>query len=407
MYGQSPSFDILRLCSEAVTPCVCTTNATSFWRQEICTQLARAWNKPSSCQFRLTCKPGGISFFSGRYGWACDGVRNYEVRKLLATQALPTVTYSQNQVVLANGRILNVNQQSHPDLYFALRGGGNNFGIVTRFDLDTFPQGPMWGGMAAYPITANASIFNAFSNFATASPADPDAALIVASAYVQGTYIFSTDYEYAKPTPNPPIFSEFAAIPALTSSVRITNLTNLTLELNVANPSGFRETYTTATFKNSPELQSKILDLFIHEVETIKDAPGLLPAVVFQPITSSQISHFSKRGGNALGISEADAPLILLNLAYMWSDVADDERIIASTQRIRDGAVKIAESMGLGYRYVYQNYASLDQDVFAGYGEGNKRRLVEISRKYDPEQVFQELQPGYFKLSGRNGGTPV
>ena len=265
----------------------------------------------------------------------------------------------------------------------------------------------MWGGMAVYPVTANASIFKAFSNFATASPADLDAALIVASAYVQGTYIFSIDYEYAKPIANPPIFDEFTAIPSLTSTVRITSLTNLTLELNVSNPSGFRETYTTATFRNSPDLQTKILELFVQEVETIKDASGLLPAVVFQPITSSQITHFRKRGGNALGISDADAPLILMNLAFMWSNDGDDDRVLAATQRIRDGAVDVAEGMGLGYRYVYQNYASLDQDVFAGYGEDNKQRLIRISRKYDPEQVFQNLQPGYFKLSGRNGGAPV
>jgi FAD/FMN-containing dehydrogenase len=77
---------------------------------------------------------GGISFLSGRHGWACDGVRNYEL-------------------VSASGDILDVNYTSYPDLYWALRGGGNNFGIVTRFDLETFPQGQMWGGTFATPIT--------------------------------------------------------------------------------------------------------------------------------------------------------------------------------------------------------------------------------------------------------------
>ena len=38
------------------------------------------------------------------------------------------------------------------------------------------------------------------------------------------------------------------------------------------------------------------------------------------------------------------------------------------------------------------------EDVFAGYGEENRGRLREISRRYDPDQVFQVLQPGYFKL---------
>lgn len=61
----------------------------------------------------------------------CDSVVNYEV-------------------VLASGEIVNANADSHPDLWIALRGGGNNFGIVTRFDLAVFEQGQMWGGKLFY-----------------------------------------------------------------------------------------------------------------------------------------------------------------------------------------------------------------------------------------------------------------
>jgi hypothetical protein len=70
---------------------------------------------------------GGISFLSQKRGWATDNVRNFEI-------------------VLPNGTITNVNRVSNPDLYSALRGGGSNFGIVTRFDLETYPQGHVWGG---------------------------------------------------------------------------------------------------------------------------------------------------------------------------------------------------------------------------------------------------------------------
>lgn len=213
-------------------------------------------------------------------------------------------------MVLASGKIAEINQNSNPDLYFALRGGGNNFGIVTRFDLETFPQGNMWGGMTIHPITANASVYDAFYNFANNATNDPDAALITAVALAQGRYIFSNDYEYAKPIVNPPIFHEFTSIPNITSTMRITNMSDLARELNASNPGGFRETYTTATFKNNPELQVKILDIFVHEVDGIKDAKGILPALVMQPITKDMISYFSKKGGNALGISESDGPLI-------------------------------------------------------------------------------------------------
>lgn len=70
---------------------------------------------------------GGLSFFSTREGFIADNVINYEI-------------------VLASGEIVNTNKNENTDLLIALRGGGNNFGIVTRYDLRTFKQGSFWGG---------------------------------------------------------------------------------------------------------------------------------------------------------------------------------------------------------------------------------------------------------------------
>ena len=183
-------------------------------------------------------------------------------------------------------------------------------------DLETFSEGKLWDGMTIYPITTNASIYNAFYTFANNATNDPDAALITAAAYVQGQYLFSNDYEYTKPIVNPPIFYEFTSIPNITSTMRITSLSDLTTELNASNPGGFRETYTTATFRNDPTLQVKILDIFVQEVDQIKDAKDLLPALVMQPVTKPMISHFSKKGGNALGIDAEDGPLICKSLLH-------------------------------------------------------------------------------------------
>lgn len=72
-----------------------------------------------------------MSYFSYARGFICDNVVNYEI-------------------VLASGEIVNANADSHPDLWIALRGGGNNFGIVTRFDLAIFEQGQLWGGKIFY-----------------------------------------------------------------------------------------------------------------------------------------------------------------------------------------------------------------------------------------------------------------
>jgi FAD/FMN-containing dehydrogenase len=67
----------------------------------------------------------GVSYFSPRYGFICDMIENFEV-------------------VLATGDIVNANAKEHPRLWKALRGGGNNYGVVTAITLKTFDQGPFW-----------------------------------------------------------------------------------------------------------------------------------------------------------------------------------------------------------------------------------------------------------------------
>lgn len=56
------------------------------------------------------------------------------------------------QVVLPNGTLVSVNQRSNPDLYFALRGGGSNFGIVTSFDFVAHKHDLVWAGLSAYLV---------------------------------------------------------------------------------------------------------------------------------------------------------------------------------------------------------------------------------------------------------------
>lgn len=170
---------------------------------------------------------GGISFFSGRYGWACDNVNTYEV-------------------VFADGSIHEVNYSSpYSDLYWALRGGGNNFGIVTRFDLVTFPQGDLWAGGETfiYDNETAAELNNAFYWLGINAPSDPYAQVILAYAYVQADdlYVIASDLQYGKPVADPPILQNFTAVPgAIQNTLGFTNLSALTVEFNNSNPSGFR-----------------------------------------------------------------------------------------------------------------------------------------------------------------------
>ena len=243
-------------------------------------------------------------------------------------------------------------------------------------------------------------MISAFNNFASNSTSDPDAALISVVVFYQGEFLWNLDLEYAKPIVNPPIFHEFSAIPHTSSTTRITNLTDLTLELNTENPYGLREKYSTFTVRNSPVLQAKMIDIFMEEARPIANVSGLVTTFEMLPITESTVAQFAQRGGNALGISTADAPLILAGVPTRWADAADDARILQMVVNVIDRSVAAAKEMGLEHRYIYQNYAYQGQDVFKGYGDENLAKLRAVSRKYDPEAVFQKLQPGYFKLGG-------
>lgn len=81
-----------------------------------------------------------------------------------------------------------------------------------------------------------------------------------------------------------------------------------------------------------------------------------------------------------------------------WANAADDARVEVATNNLITRTIAIAKQLGLEDPYIYMNYASLDQNVYAGYGARNVQRLKQIKAKYDPQNIFGRLWRGYFKL---------
>jgi hypothetical protein len=170
----------------------------------------------------LTLSLGGLSFYSARKGFVCDSVRNFEI-------------------VLAGGQIVNANAKENPDLWIALRGGSNNFGVVTRFDIETFEQGDFWGGSIRFNISLAPKLLEEFHRFDASVNYDDYASLIQVFAFARGGYFPLTTMDYTKPVSNPPVFQPFTALePQYTNSMRISNLSDFTSEAAKLSPNGRR-----------------------------------------------------------------------------------------------------------------------------------------------------------------------
>lgn len=226
------------------------------------------------------------------------------------------------KVVLANASIIQVSADYHADLYRALRGGGSNFGVVTRFDVDTYAQGPMWGGMHVWSHTADmaAALTKAFTDFAYAAPLEPHASLFVGQGYRAGNYAYAAGLYNAAGTAFPPIFRAFETgepfvRAKIASTARVTMLSDLAEELDQSEPPGMRSRFTTATFKADTELQRRIIEIYMEEVEAtleegLSEDERFAPMMGFQPLTVNFLQQSQKRGGNIMGLETEDAPLM-------------------------------------------------------------------------------------------------
>jgi FAD/FMN-containing dehydrogenase len=103
---------------------------------------------------------GGIGWLNGQFGLACDN--------LIAAD-----------IVLADGRFVTVSAAEYPDLFWAIRGGGGNFGVVTSFRYRLHEVHTVFGGLVVYPFDRARAVLEAFERFAHACPDDVSVAAAI------------------------------------------------------------------------------------------------------------------------------------------------------------------------------------------------------------------------------------
>ncbi|KAH8878760.1 FAD-binding domain-containing protein [Thozetella sp. PMI_491] len=327
---------------------------------------------------------GGISFLSPRYGLACSNIISYEV-------------------VLGSGEVATASASSRPDLWQALKGGANNFGIVTRFTARCFPQGSVWGGYLHLPAFQSAEVLAAFRE--SLQSADEDVAGPMACfSYIHGlrAEIISVGLMCTKaPARGWPAHwktSRLASLWRYWSTCKTRTLSDATDELEGLNPSGKRQQQTTATVRNDAATLAAAHAIYKDAAAALRRAgvKGLVWTLVVQPLAPAWLR---KGDPNPMGLDgHGSEPLVLVLYLAVWEDAKDDAVARAQVHQSTERLEEVAAANGTLCPYKYLNYCGDGQEPLRGYGEAGLHYLREASRKYDPNGMFQRQCVGGFKL---------
>ncbi|KAL8937599.1 MAG: hypothetical protein Q9216_004339 [Gyalolechia sp. 2 TL-2023] len=324
---------------------------------------------------------GGLSFFSPRVGFVCNNIISYEI-------------------ILANGTLITASETINPGLWRALKGGSNNFGIVTSFVARSFPSANIWSGFLYMTASKANQLIRTFHEFTQAKPDAYDeyaAGPLVCFTYLQqlGIQVLATNLVYTKPEQWPGCFSGFKSIGRLWSTVKIRSLTSATNELEMSSPPGLRQLFVTTTVKNDHTTLVETHAAYKKGMEAMRRVSGMVWTLVLQPL----LPAMAKKGqADSQGLDTRTESLVIVLFTVVWKNSADDELVDRTTRSIIDGIDRYAESKGTADPYRYLNDCASWQNPFDGYGAENKRFLQEMSRTYDPDGLFQRACVGGFKL---------
>lgn len=332
---------------------------------------------------------GGVSHHINSHGFTCDTIAAFEV-------------------VTSSGIIVKATPTSYVDLYWALRGGGGNFGVVTNFFFEAFDQGNIWAGDRVVAESEAPAVYRAFTNAAKNAAQDTKAThyFAVSTFQQEGVTVkaVSPGVTYTEVPSSPPaIFDEYLAIPYYVDGIKETTLANFTLTIDAGTSyPGRQHFWAIPAMKVDYDLIKYMGDLILN-LETTPDVDGVTNVVsmTVQAISVPALQKMTQKGGNPLGLKASDGPLFHCMLYVRWDGgAAEDIRVYDALKAFEDKVVAEAKRRGLATSYTYMNYAGPYAKVVEGYGSANQERLQSISKKYDPTAVFRKLQPGGHKLEG-------
>ncbi|MEP7035251.1 MAG: FAD-binding oxidoreductase [Dermatophilaceae bacterium] len=314
---------------------------------------------------------GGIGYLARGYGLSCDN--------LLAAQ-----------VVTADGQTVTASEHEHADLFWALQGGGGNFGVVTEFTFRLHPVAEIYGGPMFFELSDGANILGYFNEFIQTAPRQ---------------YGGFPLFQIAPPLPFVPesrVGEPFVGLVSCwTGSVHdgekvlqgFRDVANPVAEMVGPMPYAALNSAFDALVPRGLQHYWKaafLEDLSAEAIQVhLQHGPGV-------PTVNSTVHLYPINGAchdvapDATAFGHRDAAYAAV-IAGMWPDPADNQ---ANTAWVKDYYTAIAPYSQEGG---YINFASADDQlkVAANYGV-NYPRLREVKRSYDPDNLFhlnQNIKP--------------
>ena len=316
---------------------------------------------------------GGFGWLSRKHGFTIDN--------LVAAD-----------VVTAEGTLVRATENENTELFWALRGGGGNFGVVTRFEYELHPIGPeVYGGLVVFPFSEAKTVLQQYREFVAKAP-DELCVWVVT--------------RQAPPLPFLPEEVHGKEIVVLASCYIGTAAQG---EKLLAPLRGFAETYgehlgaqpfTAWQTAFDPLLapgarnywkSHNFVELSDAAIDVILDYAGKLPSTQCEIFIAHLGGHTSRIAPDATAYPHRDANFVL-NVHGRWDDKSDDDKVIAWARAFfKDSAPHATGG-------VYVNFMTEEETdrIRAAYGPGYDR-LVAVKKKYDPENLFrlnQNINPG-------------
>jgi len=278
-----------------------------------------------------------------------------------------------------------VTAKSDAELFFGLKGGLNNFGVVTRFTLNALQQPAVWAGIITYPQSSVPEFTAALIKF-SANNKNAKANISPTSSFVNGSTLVSLIVYYDGPSPPKGLFDDFLKIPAVSNDVHTRNFTDFINSNNLNFFSGFRGvSHSVPLLKHSPKVVAAIQNETSFWGQALFDKVGVVGYTI-EPFLPSILSHNTTPTAYPPTRGHVYFPL---NIYFGWLNATYDndfyDAIRQSAIRIRD--VAIDDGQDIANAPLYPNYAIFDTPLKDMYG-ANVDKLHGLKRRVDPDNVM-------------------